>query len=188
MGALLTRPELENILEGCIECRRSSQKRLVEVYTPMLLFTARRYTSDLSKAKDIVQESFINIFNAIHNFSLGPVSSFENWIRKIVINNALKEKRKSHLKKELNGFESLPEVAIEAKAIEHLSSDEMLKMIEKIPEGYRVVFQMYVIDGYSHKEISEILKISSSTSRSQLVRARSYLRKVCFKENKSLTS
>lgn len=188
MCALVTNKELDKIINGCKQNDRSAQKALVETYTPMLLYTARRYTSDLHKAKDVLQETFINVLKAIDKFKLGTPASFESWLRRIVINNALKEKRKSFHRKELNGFENLPDQKIFPTVMSKLGVEEIEEYIEQMPEGYRTVFQMYVVDDLSHDEIAELLGISASTSRSQLVRARAFLKKICLGNQKTLAS
>lgn len=178
---------LRKLIEGCQNLDPKSQKEFVERFTPLLMFTAKRYTQDVPSAKDVVQESLINILKSFPRFELDHEASFEAWLRRIVINSALKEKRKSFKRKELNGFENLPEAKHAPKALSNMGLDEIWKLVESLPDGYKKIFQLYVIDDYSHDDIAELLNISASTSRSQLTRARAYLKAICLKNNKSLT-
>lgn len=175
---LITKEELLLWVDECAKNNRFYQKKLVETYSPMLLYTAKRYVRDLPKARDVLQDALVSIFEAISNFEPTEVSSFESWMRKITVNTALKSLRKSWNKREVNGFERLPDKKIEPSVLHRMSADEILELLDTIPEGYRTVFQMYVIDQMSHGEIAESLGISASTSRSQLARARVLLQKL----------
>ena len=144
----------------------------------MLLYTAKRYVRDLPKARDVLQDALVAIFQSIGSFEPSEVSSFEAWIRKITVNTALKSLRKSWNKNEINGYEVLPDRKVEPSVLHRMSADEILQLVDAIPDGYRTVFQMYIIDEMSHSEIAEALGISASTSRSQLARARVMLQKM----------
>ncbi|MDV7391156.1 RNA polymerase sigma factor, partial [Arthrospira platensis SPKY1] len=102
--------------------------------------------------------------------------SFEGWVRRIVVNTALKNFQKASFQREQLGLDAFDEQSIDPEAISHLQEEELLDLIGKLPDGYRVVFNLYVIEGYSHKEISDMLEIGESTSRSQLVKARKLLK------------
>lgn len=133
----------------------------------------RRYAPDRKTAEDILQESFINIFRHIHRYR--SEGSLEGWIRKIVVHAALRglEKKRLHFA----GLDNHPgaEPAIDAEAVARLSEEELLRLISALPDGYRLVFNLYVLEGYNHDEIAAMLKISNATSRSQLLKARRLL-------------
>ena len=139
-----------------------------------------RYAKSSSEAQDILQDGFIKVFDKIHQF--GFQGSFEGWIRRIMINTALNYCRKSSIMFELDGMEALAELQTASKAVSRLSEQEILQMIQCMPDGYRLVFNLYVIEGYKHSEIAKMLNISKNTSRSQLSKGRKFIQKL-FKIN-----
>ena len=119
---------------------------------------------------------FVRVFTNIHSYT--GSGSFEGWLRKIFVNGALEYLRKSDVLRESTDLENSAElVQPDSSAIENLSAAELMKVIQELPAGFRTVFNMFAIEGYSHKEISEILGITESTSRSQFTRARQLLQK-----------
>ncbi len=132
-----------------------------------------RYTRHEMEAEDILQDAFIKVFDHIDKFEFK--GSFEGWIRRIVINTALKNYGKKSFRHEQIGLESQPELPLEPDIYAHLQEEELLRLIARLPDGYRIVFNLYAIEGYNHKEIAEMLGIQESTSRSQLVKARKML-------------
>ena len=132
-----------------------------------------RYARHEMEAEDILQDAFIKIFDKINRFEFK--GSFEGWVRRIVINTALKNYSKKSFKQEQIGLETYPELPLEPEIYAHLHEEELLRLIGKLPEGYRLVFNLNVIEGYNHKEIANMLGIQESTSRSQLVKARKML-------------
>jgi len=137
------------------------------------MLVCQRYARDYMEAEDMLQEGFVRIFRNIHQFKFE--GSFEGWMRRIVVNVALK-----HLqKKQLHYVEVKEEVCqsqtVESYVYSSLGEDDLLKLIQQLPDGYRAVFNLNVIEGYSHDEIAEMLGIQASTSRSQLVKARKML-------------
>ena len=134
------------------------------------------YGSNRETAKDLLQEGFIKVFSAIGSFE--GSGSFEGWMRRIFVNTALEYLRKNDILKEsveIDNTEVLQEV--DYSAIERISADELMELIAELPPGFRTVFNMFVIEGYSHKEIGDALGITESTSRSQLTRAKRLLQK-----------
>ncbi len=130
----------------------------------------------LCKAEDILVTAFMKVFDKIGQFK--QEGSFEGWIRRIVVNEALTHLRRNrtmYLETELEAADREPDYD---KLSDHLEAEDLLNMIQEMPAGYRIVFNMYAIDGYSHKEIAEHLGISENTSKSQLSRARVYLQKM----------
>jgi len=144
-----------------------------------------RYARNKEDAEDILQDSFIKIFKKISQFK--GDGSFEGWMRKIVVNTALKKYTVSRYRKELSVQEVKdPSVADmnDVPAFSHLTEKDLLGLINNLPDGYRIIFNMYVIEGYQHDEIAELLGIQPGTSRSQLVKARQLLQKEIIKMQK----
>lgn len=163
------------IINGCKKQDRKCQKALVETYSRGLFTVARRYTRDDDSAKDILQEALILIFRNIGNYQ--PIGSFNGWMRKIVVNASLKHLRdkdfwKNKTKVETEHFESLkPEV------YQQYDVEEIIHLVQQLPDGAQQIFNLYTVEGYNHNEIGELLNITASTSRSQLTRARKWLKK-----------
>lgn len=161
------------IIEGCIAKDRLSQKALVMRYSSTLLAVSRRYTSNEHNAQDVVQEGFIKILRSIDSYK--DMGSFEAWMKRIIINTAINSTSRKRVKYEVNANEEAFEIEVPAKAYSNMNADELMKLINTLPQGYKEVFNLSAIEGYTHVEIGEILNISPSTSRSQLTRARKML-------------
>jgi RNA polymerase sigma-70 factor (ECF subfamily) len=146
---------------------------LFEQYAGTLMTVCLRYAQDQMEAEDILQESFIRIFKYIYQFK--SEGSFEGWLRRIVVNTALKklEKKKIHFS-EITEYTSST-FGQEPGAYSNIGEEDILKLIKDLPEGYRLVFNLNVIEGFSHEEIAKILHIQAATSRSQLAKARKML-------------
>jgi len=174
----------EKIIEGCISGKRRAQNQLYQKYSPGMLGVCLRYSNNLAEAEDILQEGFIKVFKNIKNFR--KEGSFEGWIRRIIINSAITYISKNKITfKEID--EDKMELTEETETNESyipVDPEVLLKLIQNMPEGYRMVINLYVFEGYRHKEISEILNISESTSKSQLSKARKYLKNELEKQNK----
>ncbi|MCB0642738.1 MAG: sigma-70 family RNA polymerase sigma factor, partial [Phaeodactylibacter sp.] len=153
---------------------RNCQRELFTRYAGKMLTVCRRYARHQMEAEDILQDAFIKVFDNIAKFQFK--GSFEGWIRRVVVNTALKNYQRSSYQKERIGLEPYDDRPLEPTAITHLQEEELLNLIGKLPDGYRLVFNLYVIEGYSHKEIADTLEIGESTSRSQLVKARKMLK------------
>ena len=163
----------KELIKGCIREDRYHQQELFRRYAGKMLVVCMRYTRHEMEAEDILQDAFIKIFDNITRFEFK--GSFEGWVRRIVINTALKNYSKKSFKQEQIGLENYPELPLEPEVYAHLQEEELLRLIAKLPEGYRLVFNLYAVEGYSHKEIADMLGIQESTSRSQLVKARKML-------------
>ena len=166
----------EELIQGCIRRDRVAQKNLFDAFSPKMYPLCIRYVKNPVDAEDVLVTSFTNILERIHQFR--GEGSLEGWIKKVVINEAisfLRKKKHLYIMIELKEAESLSSY----KEIEdHLVEEDLIKMIQELPPGYQAVFNLYAIDGYSHKEIAEQLNISENTSKSQLSRARVYLQKL----------
>jgi len=132
-----------------------------------------RYARSSSDASDMLQEGFVKVFTKLEQFHFQ--GSFEGWIRRIMINTALRTYQRQRFDQETTGYENLPDMPVEPDAISALSEAELLKLIAKLPDGYRMVFNMVAIEGFSHAEAADLLGIQESTSRSQLTKARRWL-------------
>ena len=147
-----------------------------------------RYASDTQEAQDIVQDGFIKVFNSIEGFH--HEGSLEGWIKRIMINTALDAYRKN--KKRQNDVELdsewVLEVGEEDGIVEDMSASYLMSLVQKMPEGYRIVFNMFAVEGYSHKEIADTLGISVNTSKSQYSRARIFLQKMLSKKEVDWTN
>lgn len=164
----------KELIQFCIQNDRKSQKLLYEIYSPKMMAVCHRYAKHKTEAEDIFQEGFIRVFRHIGNFSFE--GSFEGWIRRIMINTALKYNSKKSLGWNLDTLDKIDlHEKIEPTVISTLSEEELIFYISQLPQGYRLVFNLFVIEGFSHKEIAEMLNIEESTSRSQLVKARKML-------------
>jgi RNA polymerase sigma factor (sigma-70 family) len=171
--------ELSDIIQGCIKGKRNSQEKLYRMYSAKMFGVCCRYCHDYDEAKDVLQEAFIKVFEKIEQFR--NKGSFEGWVRKIIVNTALEKYRKQTRTVQL---EHLPELHDEEnEEIEFtISMNEMLAIIQKLPDRYRMVFNMYAFENMTHKEISQRLNITEGTSKSDLSRARAILqKKICLK-------
>ena len=170
------------LINGCIRENRQCQQQVFRLYAGKMMAVCLRYTRHHMEAEDIMQDAFIKVFDNISKFQFK--GSFEGWIRRIVVNTALKNYSKKSFQKEHIGIEQYPEIPLDPNIYSDLYEEELLKLVEKLPDGYRLVFNLYVIEGYSHKEIAELLNIQESTSRSQLVKARKLLQTWILKQQK----
>lgn len=134
-----------------------------------------RYARNRADAEDILQDGFVLLFRNIGKYE--SKGSFEGWMRKIFVNTALKKYQRKRFEKERIGIENTKEPELDASAISSMSEKEILKLIEELPDGYRIVFNMYAIEGYSHREIADTLGINEATSRTQLLKARKQLQR-----------
>lgn len=170
------RAKEEEIIKGCLRREHTAQQQLFDQYSSKMYALCYRYVRHAMEAEDILVTAFTKVFERIGQFK--GEGSFEGWIRRIMVNEALTYLRKSramYLETELEQADRQPDYN---KLSDHLEAEDLMNMIQELPAGYRLVFNMYAIDGYSHKEIAEQLGISENTSKSQLSRARVYLQKL----------
>lgn len=175
--------ELEQVISDCKKNKRKAQVILYNHYAPMLLSICLRYVADTSEAEDILQDGFLKIFRSIKDFE--GKGHFENWMKKIVINTAItnfhKEKKHYYHDDVDDVNDSDFQDNITPDSI--FEAQELRNLLKKMPEGYRMIFNLYAIEGYKHREISEILKIDESTSKSQYLRAKKWIVKEMKKLN-----
>lgn len=134
----------------------------------------RRYARDQKEAEDILQESFIKVFANLHQYRFE--GSLEGWIRRIIVHTALRMLENKKIRFSDLGEDESAAATVDADALTRLSEEELLRLIGALPDGYRIVFNLYVLEGYDHIEIASMLNISAATSRSQLLKARRLLR------------
>lgn len=165
---------LEKLIEQCKNKNVNAQSQLYKLYASKLFSLCLKYSKNYAEAEDNLQDAFVTIFNKIHQYT--NKGSFEGWIKRITINTALQRYR------QVSVFNLVNEDAIEDTDVtlegeeDKINLDFLLQIIQALPDRYRLVFNLYVLDGFSHNEISEMLKISSGTSKSNLSRARLILK------------
>jgi RNA polymerase sigma factor (sigma-70 family) len=170
------------LIDDCIKGNEVAYECFYKKYSRKMLGICLRYSNNKSDAEDILQEGFIKVFENIKSY--GKTGSFEGWVRKIMINTAINF-YKANLHFSFNE-QFNDKIDIEVKnedVIGKISTNELLAIVQELPEGFRIIFNLYAIEGYSHKEIAELLNISESTSRSQLARARVVLQNKINKIN-----
>ncbi|MDH5597576.1 MAG: sigma-70 family RNA polymerase sigma factor [Cyclobacteriaceae bacterium] len=168
-------PSEEQLIKDCIQGDSKAQKRLFELFSGKMLGVCLRFISEFETAEDIMIGGFIKVYDKLNQFNFE--GSFEGWIRKIMVNESLTYIRKNkhmYLQVDIEAADREPDFN---QLGNHLEAEDLLKMIQKLPTGYRTVFNLYAIEGFSHKEIAEQLDISENTSKSQLSRARVLLKK-----------
>ncbi len=168
-----------DLIRGCLDGNRRMQEELYRRFSPKMYAVCLRYAGNAEEAEDILQEGFIKIFNKMHSFR--NEGSFEGWIRRVFVNTAIEHfRRKKYLmpvtEKEENTLEG-----DSLSALDHLGAKDIIALIQELSPGYRTVFNMYVVEGYTHKEIAELLGISEGTSKSQLSRAKVILQEMVKK-------
>jgi len=172
----------EQIVKGCIEKNAIAQKNLYEKFARKMMGVCLRYCDSTEEAEDVVQNGFISVFENIESFK--GTGSLEGWIRKVVSNCALDQIRKN--KKFENNIDlDLVDYQLPSEnenVLGQLSVNDLLKIIQQMPTGFRTVFNLYAIEGYTHQEIADQLNISINTSKSQYSRARVYLQKIIIEE------
>lgn len=176
MDFAIYRSEEDDLIKGCKRGDHQAQQRLFDRYSARMYGVCLRYLKNTMQAEDVLVMAFTKVFARLGQFK--GEGSLEGWIRRITINEALAALRKSRAmmaETDLDAAEREPDYQ---QLSDRLEEEDLLRMIEKLPPGYRVVFNMYAIDGYCHKEIAELLGISENTSKSQLSRARAYLQKM----------
>jgi RNA polymerase sigma factor (sigma-70 family) len=179
-------PEIENLehalISDCLKGDRTAQKKLYDLYSGKMMAVCLRYCKDRETAKDLLHDGFLKVYTHLSSFR--GAGSFEGWIRRIMVNTALEFIRKQndegyHIDVEEAWSLSDDEIG----AMERLQVEELIQLIQKLPESYRTTFNLFVIEGYSHKEIAEAMNITESSSRVYLTRAREILQNMLGKAN-----
>jgi RNA polymerase sigma factor (sigma-70 family) len=163
-----------DLIQGCVRKDTNAQHTLFEKYAGKLMTVCRRYARDQHEAEDMLQEAFISIFSHINQFKFA--GSFEGWLRRITVNAAIKILQKRNIKVIGITNDQNELISPDFNILSDLNTEDLLKLINQLPDGYRIIFNLYVIEGYSHDEIAAMLKIKAATSRSQLSKARAILK------------
>lgn len=169
--------EEQQLIAGCMRGESWARKKLYELHAPAMMSVCMRYINNRDTAKDVLQDGFIKVFTKINTYS--GFGSFNGWMRRVFVTTALEYLRRNDILRASSNIDVYDDAIenVEISVIDQLSADELLACIAKLPNGYRTVFNLYAIEGYSHSEIANILNISESTSRSQFIRARKVLQK-----------
>ena len=172
----------EQLVNECVSGKVSAQKTFYERFARKMMGVCLRYASSYEEAQDVLQDGFIKVFNNLDRYQ--NKGSLEGWVRRIMVNTSLDAYRKNKKHQQDVGMDQV-EYLVEDKTyiIEDIQADDLLKLVQSIPEGYRVVFNLYAIEGYSHKEIAERLGVTESTSKSQYSRAKKLLRQMLIENN-----
>jgi len=169
--------DVKKIIKGCLAGDRRDQELLYRRHSSKLYGVCLQYSGNDEEARDILQEGFIKIFENLQNYK--HEGSFEGWIRRIVVNTALEKFRSRHNLFRVDDIDTIqePEAEPDTEDYSGLQAVDLLFIIRELPPKYRMVFNLYAIEGYSHKEIGEMLNISEGTSKSNLSRARNILQR-----------
>ena len=173
----------QQLIDLCIKGDRIAQRAIFDRLASRMFPVCIRYVSDRAVAEDILQDGFITLFSKIGSYK--GDGSFEGWARKIFVNTALMYLRKKDALKMSEELENARNLSSDLSTqMQNIGYKELIKLITSLPAGFRTVFNMYVIEGYSHKEIADMLNITETTSRTQLSRARLWLQsKIKEQEN-----
>lgn len=175
----LTQYRIEELLAGCKAGNRKMQEALYMQTSSKMLAVCMRYAKDRMEAEDVLQMGYIKVFQKVKEYR--GDGSFEGWIRRVMVNTAIESYRKNLRSMNVVPIEDAYEQPAAGFDFSRLGMQDLMRLIQKLADGYRVVFNMYIIEGYSHKEISETLGISEGASKSQLSRARAILREEIMK-------
>jgi RNA polymerase sigma factor (sigma-70 family) len=170
----------QQLISECLIGDRAAQKRLYELYSGKMMAVCLRYCRDRETAKDLLHDGFLKVYTHLDSFK--GAGSFEGWIRRIMVNTSLEYLRKQndegyHL--DVEEAYSLSDGDI--GALEKMQAEELIRIIQQLPDTYRTTFNLFVVEGYSHKEIAEVMNITESSSRVYLTRARQMLQSLLAK-------
>jgi RNA polymerase sigma-70 factor (ECF subfamily) len=185
---LLSADELTYHVEGCARNRRESQKILYSSFYGYAMAICDRYTNKQDDALEILNDGFLKIFREIHHYQpayADVISSFKGWLRKIMVYTAIDHFRKNQKHQVVTQLDNVVYQVgtVTDDAVDKLSYEEIIRSVQELSPGYRTVFNLFVIEGLSHEEISNHLGISTGTSKSNLSKARKQLQKILFKQN-----
>jgi RNA polymerase sigma factor (sigma-70 family) len=164
----------DDLIRGCMENNRKSQEMLYRRYAGAMYNLCLIYENDRDNAKDILQEAFIKIFRNIDSFD--RKGSLKGWMKKIITNTAIDHYRKNCNEAQFIPIENIVHPSSNEESVASiLNTNDIISQVNRLPDGARMIFQLYAIEGYSHKEIAELLNISVGTSKSQINRAKQLL-------------
>ncbi|MDR1332270.1 MAG: sigma-70 family RNA polymerase sigma factor [Tannerella sp.] len=162
------------LVKGCLSGDRNAQRALYDMYSRKMLGICMRYVNNREVARDLLQDGFVKVFTSLPSFE--GTGTLEAWMRTIFVNESLGYLRRTDILNRSGDIDMANAIQDESEsAVSKMSADELMAMVGRLPAGFRTVFNMYTVEGYSHKEIANTLHITESTSRSQYVRARKLL-------------
>ncbi|HYQ56272.1 MAG TPA: sigma-70 family RNA polymerase sigma factor [Draconibacterium sp.] len=167
--------DLKKIIKDCASGKSRAQERLYQMFAPKMFGVCLRYAKDSTEAEDNLQDGFIKVFQYIGSFR--HEGSLEGWIRRIMVNVSLEKFRKQHVMHPVEDIGIYEEQNISDDILDEISAKELIAVIQELPPRYRMAFNLFVIEGMSHQEISEEMKITVGTSKSNLARARDILKR-----------
>lgn len=167
--------EFDQLIKDCVAGKQKALAQLYHFFSAKMYGVCLRYAKDSSEAEDNLQEGFIKVFNSLKNFR--NEGSLEGWIRRIMINVSLEKLRKQNKMYPVEDVSVYDSVNFSDDVIAKISADDLLKLVQELPPRYRMVFNLYVIEGYSHEEIANEMMITQGTSKSNLSRAREIMKK-----------
>lgn len=163
------------LIEGCKRKDAVFEKALYQQYARKMMGICSRYGRTQFESEDIFQEAFVKVYQHIHTCQ----GALEPWMKRVFVNTAINHFHKTKKQYQEVEYEEAPDIQVENEEIlSSITTTELLKLMHQLPEGARMVFNLYVIEGYSHKEIGEMLNVHEGTSKSQLARAKAYLKKL----------
>lgn len=176
--------EYKELIEACVKGDRLAQRNLYDIFSKKMYVICLRYTKSQQEAEDVLQDSFIKIFKSLKGYR--GDSRLDYWIKRIVVNTALNSQRKKLYMYPMVDIDDVKNDYDHSKILSGFQMDELLNMIRELPTGCRTVFNMFAIEGYSHKEIAKMLEVSEGTSKSQFSRARKLLMEKIAEEDKTI--
>jgi RNA polymerase sigma factor (sigma-70 family) len=186
---LLSTEELSLYIRGCALNQRESQKKIYNSFYGYAMSICDCYVNNEADAMEILNDGFLKIFKEIHHYKpayANEVNSFKGWLRKIMIYTAIDHYRKNQKHQVVMDIDpvQVQTVSQEASGIDKISYDEIIRLIQELSPAYRIVLNLFIVEGFSHEEISDNLGISVGTSKSNLAKARKQLQKILFRHNK----
>jgi len=174
----------DSVIAACKRNDSKAQRALIKLYYGYVKSISLRYSSDNMLADEIINESFLKVFKNLDRYD--EKQAFKGWLRTIVVNTAIDYYRKSNQQSEYENFDNVYLSDLNEDVISHISAEEILELVRKLSPGYRMVFSLYVLDGFTHKEIAEKLGIKEGTSKSNLQDARKKLQSMILKLNPTI--
>lgn len=161
------------LVEGCQREDRRAQEALYGRFARRMYAVCLRYARHRSEAQDLLQEGFIRVYDKLGGFRME--GSLEGWIRRIMVHTCINNYRRKAFQNERFGLDHVPESAEEPTVMDHLGEEQLMALVRTLPDGYRMVFNLFAIEGFDHAEIATLIGCQESTSRSQLAKARRML-------------
>ena len=173
-------PNITQLIQGCKAGKPAAQQGLYKMFASKMLGVCMRYATDRMEAEDMLQNGFIKVFTRLDLYR--GEGSFEGWVRRIMVNASIEYYRKHHKMMQVTDIDTETDSSsVDANALSNLGVKELLGFIQQLPPGYKLVFNLYAVEGYSHREIGDMLNITEGASKSQLSRARTLLKQYIAK-------